>query len=146
MKIAVGCDHAAVELKNIVISHLEEKGFEVVNCGCNGEGSVDYPDIAKVVCQNVVSNNCEKGILICGTGIGMSISANKIKGIRAAVCHDYFSTKYTRLHNNANVMCMGARVIGQGTALELVDVFFSTEFEGGRHQRRIDKITDLENL
>lgn len=142
--IAIGCDHAGFDLKKDVIKFLKEKGIEAVDLGCNGE-SVDYPEIAKKVCEKVTDGSCEKGILICGTGIGMSIAANKVKGIRAAVCSEYFSAKYTRLHNDANVLCMGARTIGPGLALELVDIFITTEFEGGRHQRRVDLITDIEN-
>lgn len=142
--IAIGCDHAGFDLKKDVIKFLKEKGIEAVDLGCNGE-SVDYPEIAKKVCEKVTDGSCEKGILICGTGIGMSIAANKVKGIRAAVCSEHFSAKYTRLHNDANVLCMGARTIGPGLALELVDIFITTEFEGGRHQRRVDLITDIEN-
>lgn len=141
--IAIGCDHAGFELKKEVIDLLKEKNYAVIDLGCNGE-SVDYPDIAKKVCEKVTDGSCEKGILICGTGIGMSIAANKVKGIRAAVCSEHFSAKYTRLHNDANVLCMGARTVGAGLALELVEIFISTEFEGGRHQRRVDKITDIE--
>ena len=142
--IAIGCDHAGFELKNALIEALSEQGFEFKDMGCNGE-RCDYPVIAEAVCGEVTSGRCDKGILICGTGIGMSIAANKIKGIRAALCSDCFSTKYTRLHNDANCLCMGARVIGEGTALELVDVFINTKFEGGRHQTRIDQIMAIEN-
>ncbi|MGN0613500.1 MAG: ribose 5-phosphate isomerase B [Porcipelethomonas sp.] len=142
--IAIGCDHAGYELKGEVISYLTEKGYEVLDIGCNGE-STDYPVIAKQVAENIVNGTCEKGVLICGTGIGMSIAANKIKGIRAALCSEHFSAKYTRMHNDANILCMGARTIGTGLALELVEVFLNTEFEGGRHQRRVDLITDIEN-
>lgn len=142
--IAIGCDHAGYEFKKEIITHLSEKGYEIFDVGCNGE-SCDYPLIANEVAENVINKKCEKGILICGTGIGMSIAANKINGIRAALCSDYFSAKYTRLHNDANIMCMGARTIGIGLALELVDIFLETEFEGGRHQRRIDLISEIEN-
>lgn len=142
--IAIGCDHAGFDLKKDVIKLLEEKNIEVIDLGCNGE-SVDYPVIAKKVCEKVTDGSCEKGILICGTGIGMSIAANKVKGIRAAVCSEHFSTKYTRLHNDSNVLCMGARTIGAGLALELAEIFITTEFEGGRHQRRVDLIADIEN-
>ena len=141
--IAIGCDHGGFELKCAVINHLLNKKIEYVDCGCEGE-RVDYPDIAEAVCKKVTSGECERAILVCGTGIGMSIAANKIKGIRAAVCSDWYSAKYTRLHNNANVLCLGGRVLGAGLALELVDVFLETEFEGGRHSDRIDKITKLE--
>jgi ribose 5-phosphate isomerase B len=142
--IAIGCDHAGVEMKKAVIAAMEEKGFEFVDLGTDGE-PCDYPVVAEKVCAEVTSGKCERGILICGTGIGMSIAANKIKGIRAALCSDSFSTKFTRLHNDSNIMCMGARVLGNGLACELAEIFLTTGFEGGRHQRRIDLITDLEN-
>ncbi len=141
--IAIGCDHGGYELKCAVMSYLINKKIEYVDCGCDGE-RCDYPDIAEAVCKKVTSGECDRAILICGTGIGMSMSANKIKGIRAAVCSDYYSAKYTRLHNNANVLCLGGRVIGQGLALELVEVFLDTEFEGGRHVDRIEKMMKLE--
>ena len=141
--LAIGCDHAAVNLKKAVMAHLDEKHIAYVDFGTNGE-SCDYPDIAEKVCNEIIYGTAEKGILLCGTGVGMSIAANKIKGIRAAVCNDCFSTRYTRKHNDANVLCMGERVIGTGLALELVDIFLETDFEGGRHQRRVDKITELE--
>lgn len=143
MKIAIGCDHAGYDLKKEIEKYLTEQKVDFVDCGCNGE-SCDYPVIAKKVCEKVTHSECDRGILICGTGIGMSMAANKINGIRAAVCSEHFSAKYTRLHNDANVLCMGARVIGPGIAVELTDIFINTEYEGGRHQRRIDLITDLE--
>lgn len=142
--IAIGCDHAGVEMKKAVVAALSEKGFEFKDTGTDGE-PCDYPVIAKKVCDLVVSGDCEKGILICGTGIGMSMAANKVKGIRAALCADSFSAKYTRLHNDANVMCMGARTLGVGLASELAEIFLTTDFEGGRHQRRVDLIADIEN-
>lgn len=141
--IAIGCDHAGVEMKKAVIEALSEKGFEFNDMGTDGE-PCDYPVMAEKVCNEVLAGNCEKGILICGTGIGMSIAANKINGIRAALCADSFSTRFTRLHNNTNVMCMGARTLGQGLACELAEIFLTTGFEGGRHQRRIDLITEIE--
>ncbi len=141
--IAIGCDHAGVEMKKAVIAALSEKGFEFKDMGTDGD-PCDYPVMAKKVCDLVVSGECEKGILICGTGIGMSMAANKVKGIRAALCADSFSAKYTRLHNDANVMCMGARTLGVGLASELAEIFLTTGFEGGRHQRRVDLITDIE--
>mgnify|MGYP000008916064 FL=1 len=141
--IAIGSDHAGYALKCEMIKHLEENGVEFIDCGCNGE-SVDYPDIAEKTCEKVTSGEADKAILICGTGVGISISANKIKGIRAALCGDWYSAKYTRLHNDANVLCMGGRVIGAGLAAEIVDVFLDTEFEGGRHARRVEKIMKLE--
>ena len=142
--IAIGCDHAGVEMKKAVIAALEDKGFEFRDLGTDGE-PCDYPVIAEKVCNEVLGGGCERGILICGTGIGMSIAANKIKGIRAALCSDSFSTKFTRLHNDSNIMCMGARVLGNGLACELAEIFLTTGFEGGRHQRRVDLITALEN-
>ena len=141
--IAIGCDHAGYDMKKELMETLGEKGYEFKDSGCNGE-KCDYPDIAEKVCEDVLSGGCEYGILICGTGIGMSIAANKIKGIRAALCTDSFSTKYTRLHNNANVMCMGARTLGNGLAAELAEIFLTTGFEGGRHQKRLDLIDKLE--
>ncbi len=141
--IAIGSDHAGYALKCEIIKHLEEKGIEFIDCGCSGE-SVDYPDIAEKTCAKVVSGEADKGILICGTGVGISISANKINGIRAALCGDWYSAKYTRLHNDANVLCMGGRVIGAGLAIEITDIFLETEFEGGRHARRVEKIMKLE--
>ncbi len=141
--IAIGSDHAGYGLKCEIIKHLAEKGVEFIDCGCNGE-SVDYPDIAEATCAKVTSGEADKAILICGTGVGISISANKIKGIRAALCGDWYSAKYTRLHNDANVLCMGGRVIGAGLAAEITDIFLDTEFEGGRHARRVDKIMKLE--
>lgn len=144
--LAVGCDHGGFELMKSVKKHLDESGIEYIDFGTTTGEPVDYPDIAKAVCEAVVSGRCDNALLFCGTGIGISMAANKVKGIRAACCSDYFSAKYTRLHNDANVLCMGGRVVGAGLACELVDVFLNTEFEGGRHQKRIDKISALENL
>lgn len=144
MKIALGCDHGGLEHKNAIGEFLKEQGFEVVDFGIYEQVSVDYPDIAKKVCESIQKGETERGILVCGTGIGMSIAANKYKGIRAAACSEHFSAKFTRLHNNSNILCLGGRVIGVGTALELADLFINTEFEGGRHQKRIDKISDIE--
>lgn len=141
----LGADHGGYALKESIKEYLEEKGIEYVDCGTNSSESVDYAPIAKNVCDKVVEDKDNLGILCCGTGIGVSMAANKVNGIRAACCSDYFSAKYTRLHNNANVLCMGGRVVGAGLALELVDVFLNTGFEGGRHQRRIDQLTDIEN-
>ena len=143
--IALSSDHAGFPLKEEIRAYFEEKGIEYKDCGAYSADSIDYPAQAKKGCDCVVSGECEKAILCCGTGIGISMAANKVKGIRAACCSDYFSAKYTRMHNDANVLCLGARVIGAGAALELVDVFLNTEFEGGRHQRRVDQIMDLEN-
>lgn len=144
MKIAIGCDHGGFEHKNAIMEHLKERGFTVTDFGIYENKSVDYPDIALPVAKSVASGENDLGILVCGTGIGMSLAANKVRGIRAAVCSDHFSAKYTRLHNNANILCLGGRVIGIGTALELADLFVDTAFEGGRHQKRIDKITAIE--
>ncbi len=145
MKIAIGCDHGGFEHKNAIAEYLMENGYTVEDFGIYEQTSVDYPDIAEKLSKSVAAGENELGILVCGTGIGMSIAANKVKGIRAAACSDHYSARYTRLHNNANVLCLGGRVIGIGTAIELADIFVKTEFEGGRHQRRIDKITALEN-
>ncbi len=141
--IAIGSDHAGYSLKVQVMDFLKANNIEYTDCGCNGE-RCDYPDIAEKTCAKVTSGECEKAILICGTGIGISMSANKIKGIRAALCQDYYTAKYTRLHNDANVLCMGGRVIAIGTAEEIVTVFLNTEFEGGRHADRVEKIMKLE--
>ena len=146
MKIALGCDHGGLEHKNAIGEFLKEKGHEVVDFGIYEQVSVDYPDIAKKVCESIQQGEAERGILVCGTGIGMSIAANKYKGIRAAACSEHFSAKYTRLHNNSNILCLGGRVVGVGTAIELADLFVNTEFEGGRHQKRIDKIAEIEKL
>ena len=142
--IALSSDHAGFPLKEEIRKYLDEKGIAYVDCGAYDTQSVDYPLQAKKACDLVVAGECEKAILCCGTGIGISMAANKVKGIRAACCTDYFSAKYTRLHNDANALCLGARVIGPGAALELVNVFLTTPFEGGRHQRRVDQIMDLE--
>ncbi len=145
MIIALGCDHGGFEHKNAISEHLKERGFEVVDYGIYENASVDYPDIATKLCSGILNGEANLGILVCGTGIGMSIAANKHKGIRAAACSEHFSAKYTRLHNNSNVLCLGGRVVGIGTAIELTDLFVDTEFEGGRHQKRVDKITEIEN-
>ncbi|MBR4798260.1 MAG: ribose 5-phosphate isomerase B [Oscillospiraceae bacterium] len=144
MKLMIGSDHGGFELKKAVKAHLEELGYEVVDVGCYEPASCDYPDIAREGCSRILSGECERGILICGTGIGISMAANKIRGIRAACCSDTYSAKYTRLHNDANVLCFGGRVVGDGLACEIVDAYLSVEFEGGRHQRRVDKIMALE--
>lgn len=143
-KITVGCDHAAFELKKKVIAHLQERGIEVIDVGTDSTESCDYPNFAHAVCKNVQDGVTELGILICGTGIGMSMAANKHRGIRAAACSDTFSARLTRQHNDANVLCFGERVVGMGLALDLVDNFIDTDFEGGKHQRRVDMITAIE--
>lgn len=142
--IAIGADHGGFHLKEEIKQFLESKNIPYKDFGTFSTDSVDYPDIAKKVCEEVVAGSYEKALLFCGTGIGISIAANKIKGIRAACVSDYFSAKYTRLHNNANVLCLGGRVVGSGLAQELVWVFLNTEYEGGRHQNRVDKIGALE--
>lgn len=144
MKIAIGCDHGGFEHKNAIAEHLKERGFEVTDFGIYENKSVDYPEIALKVANSVAAGENTLGILVCGTGIGMSMAANKVNGIRAAAVSDHFSAKYTRLHNNANILCLGGRVIGIGTALELADLFVDTEYEGGRHQKRLDMITEIE--
>ncbi len=142
--ISIGCDHGGYELKLAIIEHLKERNIEFIDCGCDGE-KADYPDIAEKTCKKVTGGECDKAILVCGTGIGMSMAANKIKGIRAAVCSDWYSAKYTRLHNDANVLCLGGRVLGAGLAIELVDIFLDTEFEQGRHCARVEKVMKLED-
>ena len=143
--IAIGCDHGGFALKQEIIQYLNDNHIAFKDFGTDSEASVNYAPIAAVVGRSVAGGECEKGILICGTGIGMSMAVNKVKGIRAACCSDHFSAKYTRLHNDANVLCMGGRVIGPGVAVELVDLFLHTEFEGGRHAARIAQIAAIEN-
>ena len=138
--IAIGCDHGGFELKGHIMEHLKEKGIEFKNYGTYSEASVDYPDCAKPVCEAVQNGTAERGILICGTGIGISIAANKYKGIRAALCSDVYSAKMSKQHNNANIICLGGRVTGRELAFMIVDTWLETEFEGGRHENRIAKI------
>ena len=138
MKIALGCDHAGVDYKLSIIEHLNKKGIETEDFGTYDKESCHYPIYAQKVTDAVVSGDADYGILVCGTGIGMSIAANKVKGIRAAHVTDCFSAEATRQHNNANVLCLGQRIIGEGLALKIVDIFLSTEFSGGRHQQRLD--------
>lgn len=145
MRIAIGCDHGGLEHKNAIVEHLKSRGFKVEDYGIYEQAPIDYPTIAVKVAKAIQAEICELGILVCGTGIGMSLAANKMKGIRAAACSEHFSAKYTRLHNNSNILCLGGRVIGVGTAVELVDLFVDTEFEGGRHQNRVNLITEIEN-
>ena len=145
MKIAVACDHGAVDLKNKVIAHLEKKGHEVINFGTDTTDSCDYPDYAAPAARSVASGECDRGIVLCTTGIGMSIAANKIPGIRCALLSDLMSARLTREHNDANMMSLGAGVVGELLALEIVDTWLCTEFSHGeRHQRRIDKVKALE--
>ena len=146
MKVAIGCDHGGINLKPILVDYLQKNKIEYKDFGCYSAESVDYNDYALQVSNAVANGKFDFGILICGTGIGMSIVANKVKGIRCGHCHDVFSAKMTRLHNNANVLAMGERVVGAGLMLMIVDAFLNTEFSGDeRHQRRVDKIIDLEN-
>ena len=145
MKIAIGNDHAALELKNHIVDYLVKEGHEVVNFGTDTPASTDYPIYGARVAHAVANGECERGIVICGTGIGISISANKVKGILCALCSEPVSAKLTRQHNDANVLAMGARIIGPAMAEEIVHTFLTTEFEGGRHSRRVDLITKLEN-
>ncbi len=139
--IAIGCDHGGYDLKQILIRHLEETGIAYRDMGCYEKTSCDYPIYGRAVAETVAKGECEKGIVICTTGIGISITANKVKGIRAALCADTLSAKMTRLHNNANVLAMGAGIVGANLAIEIMETFLNTEFSGEeRHQRRIDLI------
>ena len=142
--IVLAADHGGFHLKEEVKKYLEAKGVEIMDVGTYTADTVDYPDMAVKGCEKILSGECEKGIFFCGTGVGISIAANKVKGIRACCCSDHFSAKYTRLHNDANVLCLGGRVVGAGIACELADLFIETEFEGGRHARRVDKIMAIE--
>ncbi|KPJ49026.1 MAG: ribose 5-phosphate isomerase [Dehalococcoidia bacterium DG_22] len=144
MRVAIGSDHRGFALKEALKELLGELGQEWVDFGCQGEEAVDYPDIARPLGEAVVAGEYQRGILICGNGIGMSIAANKVKGVRAALCHDTFAGRLARQHNDANVLCLGAWCIGRGVAEEIVKVFLSEEFEGGRHARRIEKIRAME--
>ena len=146
MKIVIGCDHAATELKEVVKKHIEEKGYEICDVGTYTSDSCHYPVYAHAACEKILSGECELGILICGTGIGMSMAANKHKGIRAACCSDTFSARLTREHNDANMLCFGARVVGAGLALDLVDAFLGAEYLGnGNHVVRVAMLNDIEN-
>ena len=144
MTIAIGCDHGGLELKAEIVRHFEETGVAYHDFGIHENVAIDYPDIAVPVARAIQVGECELGILICGTGIGMSLAANKMKGIRAAACSETFSARLTRLHNNSNILCLGGRVIGAGLALDMVDLFLGGVFEGGRHQTRVDKVMALE--
>lgn len=143
MKIAVGADHGGYELKMKIVRYLHSLGYIVEDTGCHSLESVDYPDYADRVASLVAKGDCERGILVCGTGIGMSLSANRNWKIRAANCHDDYTAKMSREHNDANVLCLGARVIGDGVALDLVKVWLTTAFSGGRHQQRIAKYSEI---
>ena len=144
MLLALASDHGGFALKQEVKKHLDSRGIAYKDFGCYDESSCDYPDMALPACDAVVSGECERALLFCGTGIGISMAANKVNGIRACACSDAFSAKYNRAHNDANALCLGGRVVGAGLACELVDLFLDTPFEGGRHQKRIDKLTEIE--
>ena len=144
MKIAIGNDHVAVDLKNHIKKYIEAKGIEVVDFGTHSTDRCDYPVYGEKVARAVASKECDLGVLICGTGIGISLAANKVKGIRAAVCSEPYSARLTKQHNNANIIAFGARVVGQSVAEMIVDEFLNAEFEGGRHQQRIDLISKIE--
>ncbi len=144
MRIAIGNDHTAVALKQHIQTYLEQKGYEIYNVGTDSTQRTDYPVYGQAVAKEVISGRCELGILICGTGIGISLAANKIHGIRAAVCSEPYSARLSRQHNNANIIAFGARVVGESLAEMIVDEFLAAEYEGGRHQKRIDMISALE--
>ena len=144
MKIAMACDQGGLRLKNVLKADLEKNGYEVEDFGTYSEDSCDYPDYASQAAKAVASGACERGVVVCGTGIGVSITANKVDGIRCALCHDVFSAKATRNHNDSNMLAMGQRVIGEGLALEILHTWMSSEYEGGRHDARIEKMMALE--
>ncbi len=139
-KIIIGCDHAGFELKNKIIEYLKNKGYEVYDNGCYSQEAVDYPIIAKKTAQMVADKNYDKGILICGSGVGMCITANKTKGIRAVVCSDTTTAKFSRLHNDSNILCFGQRIIGEQSAYDICEIWLNTDFEGQRHLKRISLI------
>lgn len=143
--VALAADHGGYELKEAIRQHLDEIGVAYKDFGSFSGEACDYPDMAEAACRAVVAGECDKALLFCGTGVGISMSANKIKGIRACCCSDAFSAEYTRRHNDANALCLGGRVVGAGLGIYLVDLFLNTPFEGGRHQRRIEKMMALEN-
>ncbi len=145
MRITIGSDHRGLQVKKKCISCLAELGHEVVDVGTNEDSSVDYPDFAKVVCEQVANGDSQRGILICGTGIGMVITANKFKGVRAANCSDEVTAEISRRHNDVNVLCLPGDFLGERPVDDLINVWLNTEFEGGRHQRRIEKISKLED-
>ena len=144
MKIAMACDHGGLRLKNVLKEDLEKNGYEVVDFGTYTEESCDYPDYASKAAKAVADGTCDKGVVVCGTGIGVSITANKVNGIRCSLCQDVFSAKATRQHNDSNMLAMGQRVIGEGLALEILHAWLESEYEGGRHDARIQKMMALE--
>lgn len=146
MKIVLSCDHGGFQLKETIKEHLNNKtDYEIIDIGVYNTDSVDYPEFGKRAAEMVASEEVNKGIIVCGTGIGISIAANKVKGIRCALCTNEFMAKMSRMHNNANMLALGERVLGKGVALEIVDAWLSTEFEGGRHETRVNKLMDIEN-
>ena len=144
MKVAFGCDHAGYALKEAVVAHLKEMGHEVVDFGCYTPERVDYPVQGEKAARAVASGECQLGVLICGTGIGISLAANRVHGIRAAVCSESYSAELTRRHNDANMIAFGARVVGEGTACAILDAFFNAKFEGGRHAQRVAMLDEIE--
>ena len=144
MKIALACDHGGLNLKKEIIKYLKENGYEYADFGTDSTDSCDYPDFALPAAEAVAKGECDKGIVVCSTGIGVSIVANKVHGVRCAHCHDSYCAEFTRRHNDANVLALGEKVVGAGYALKIVETFLTTAFEGGRHQRRVDKISEIE--
>lgn len=144
MKIALACDHGGLNLKNAIAEYLKNNGYEYKDFGTTTSDSCDYPEFAAKAAEAVAAGECETGIVVCSTGIGVSIVANKVPGIRCAHCHDTYCAQFTRLHNNANMLALGEKVVGVGYALKIVETFLTTEFEGGRHERRVNKITEIE--
>jgi len=144
MKIVLACDHGGFQLKETIKEHLVTNGYDVNDIGVYNTESVDYPDYGKKAAEIVACNEADRGIIICGTGIGISIAANKVKGIRCALCTNEFMARMSRMHNNANMLALGGRVIGKGLALNIVDTWISTDFEGGRHERRVNKLIDMD--
>ena len=145
MKLSIACDHGAFDLKERLKAHLTSQGHQVTDCGTHSTDSCDYPDFGVAAARLVADGTCERGVVLCTTGIGMSIAANKVRGVRCALCHEPLSAEMTRRHNDANMLAMGAAITGEALAERILDVFLATEFEGGRHQRRVDKVTALEN-
>ena len=145
MNISIACDHGAYALKERLKARLLEQGHHVADCGAHSAESCDYPDFAAAAARLVADGSCARGVVLCTTGLGMSIAANKVKGVRCALCHEPLSAEMTRRHNDANMLAMGAAITGEALAERILDVFLATEFEGGRHQRRVDKVTALEN-
>lgn len=145
MKIAIGCDHGGFVLKESLVNLLQSRGIEVVDCGTNSTDSVDYPIFGEKVARLVASGKCDKGVVMCGTGIGISIAANKVKGIRCALCHDEYTAKMTAMHNNSNILAMGGRVVSLELAVKILETWLDTPFEGGRHIKRVDMFGEIEN-